>query len=60
MRPIVANRTTAKTLLLLVLLGALGPTIAACNTTAGAGEDLSKAGQAITNSAERNKPQAPQ
>lgn len=47
----------AKTLLLLVLLGALGPAIAACNTTAGAGEDISKTGNAITNSAEKNKPQ---
>ncbi|MEM5450485.1 entericidin A/B family lipoprotein [Paraburkholderia guartelaensis] len=30
-------------------------TLAACNTIAGAGEDLSKGGQAITNSAEKAK-----
>ena len=30
--------------------------LSACNTTAGAGKDLSKAGNAITNSAEENKP----
>ena len=47
----------AKILLMLVLLGAVGPTIAACNTTAGAGEDISKTGNAITDSAEKNKPQ---
>jgi predicted small secreted protein len=47
----------AKALLMLILLGALGPTIAACNTTAGAGQDISKTGDALTNAAERNKPQ---
>jgi predicted small secreted protein len=47
----------AKALLMLVLLGALGPTIAACNTTAGAGQDISKTGDAITNAADKNKPQ---
>lgn len=30
-------------------------TLAACNTVAGAGEDLSKGGQAITNEAEKMK-----
>jgi entericidin B len=30
-------------------------TLAACNTIAGAGEDLSRGGQAITNSAEKAK-----
>lgn len=30
-------------------------TLAACNTIAGAGEDLSKGGQAITNEAEKAK-----
>ena len=30
-------------------------TLAACNTIAGAGEDISKGGQAITNSAEKAK-----
>jgi predicted small secreted protein len=39
---------------LLVLSGA-APLLSACNTTAGAGEDISSAGHAITGSAERNK-----
>jgi entericidin B len=39
---------------LLVLTGA-APLLSACNTTAGAGEDMSDAGHAITGSAERNK-----
>jgi entericidin B len=30
-------------------------TLAACNTIAGAGEDISKGGQAITNSADKAK-----
>lgn len=37
-----------------LLLLAAAPILAACNTTAGAGEDLSAAGRAMTNSAERN------
>ncbi|MCP3709178.1 entericidin A/B family lipoprotein [Paraburkholderia sp. CNPSo 3274] len=36
-------------------LALLAVTLAACNTIAGAGEDLSKGGQAITNSAEKAK-----
>lgn len=47
----------AKALLLLVLLGALGPAIAACNTTAGAGEDISNTGHVITKAADKNMPQ---
>jgi predicted small secreted protein len=40
----------------LIALFALASTVllAACNTVAGAGEDISKGGHAITNSAERH------
>ncbi len=37
-----------------VLTGAAS-LLSACNTTAGAGEDLSSAGHAITNSADRHR-----
>jgi predicted small secreted protein len=47
------NRLLALTLL--ALLGA-APLLGACNTTAGAGEDISKAGKAIERSATRNAP----
>ncbi len=40
---------------LLALLAA-APLLAACHTTAGAGEDLSNAGHAITNSADQHTP----
>jgi entericidin B len=49
------TRTLAKLFLALFLLSGTGAMLSACNTTAGAGEDLSSAGHAITNSAERNK-----
>jgi entericidin B len=45
----------AKLFLALFLLTGASAVLSACNTTAGAGQDLSSAGQAITNSAERNK-----
>jgi predicted small secreted protein len=32
------------------------PLLSACNTTAGAGQDLRAAGKGIENSADRNKP----
>lgn len=38
-----------------VALALLSVTLAACNTIAGAGEDLSRGGQAITNTAEKAK-----
>jgi len=38
-----------------LLLGAL-PLLAACNTTAGAGKDMSAAGAAVTESARKNAP----
>jgi predicted small secreted protein len=42
-------------LALLALIG-LAPMLGACHTTAGAGEDLSAGGHAITNSAEKHTP----
>jgi predicted small secreted protein len=42
-------------LTLLALIG-LAPMLGACHTTAGAGQDLSAGGQAITNSAEKHTP----
>ncbi|SDB82381.1 entericidin A/B family lipoprotein [Paraburkholderia lycopersici] len=36
-------------------LALVAVTLAACNTIAGAGEDISRGGQAITNSAEKAK-----
>jgi predicted small secreted protein len=44
-----------KALTLAVLLGSLGSTLAACNTTAGAGQDISSTGHAITKAADENK-----
>lgn len=44
--------------LVLTLLAVIGlaPVLGACHTTAGAGEDLSAGGHAITNSAEKHTP----
>ena len=42
-------------LALLVLIGTM-PLLGACHTTAGAGEDLSATGHAITHSADKNTP----
>ena len=42
-------------LTVLMLLGA-GTLLSACHTTAGAGEDVSATGHAITHSAEKNTP----
>ncbi len=39
----------------ILLLSGVAPLLSACNTTAGFGEDMSSAGHAVTNSAERNK-----
>ena len=45
---------------LMYVLGAvavlgLGPVLSACNTVEGAGEDVSAAGKAVTNSAQKTK-----
>jgi len=49
------RKTFSIALTLLMLIGA-APLLGACQTTAGAGEDLSSAGHAITNSAEKHAP----
>ncbi len=43
----------------LTVLGllALGPVLSACNTTAGAGKDISNTGRAIENTAKKATPQ---
>jgi predicted small secreted protein len=42
-------------LAVVLLLGSV-PLLAACNTTSGAGRDLSAAGNAVTDTAEKAKP----
>jgi predicted small secreted protein len=42
-------------LLTLMLVAGTASLLAACNTTEGAGEDLTAAGKAITKSADKNK-----
>ena len=49
-------RKNASITLALLLLIATLPLLGACNTTAGAGQDLSATGHAVTNSAEKLKP----
>jgi predicted small secreted protein len=48
------KRLAITSLTLLVLVGSV-ELLGACNTTAGAGKDMSAAGTAIENSAEKNK-----
>jgi predicted small secreted protein len=47
-------RRKIATLIALATLIATAPLLSACYTTAGAGKDLSAAGQGITNSADKN------
>ncbi|HEY2619379.1 MAG TPA: entericidin A/B family lipoprotein [Acetobacteraceae bacterium] len=49
-------RNNASIVLALLLLIAAAPLLGACNTTAGAGQDLSATGHAITNGADKLKP----
>jgi predicted small secreted protein len=49
------KRTTMLAFTLLALLGA-APLLGACHTMAGAGEDISKTGQAIEKSADKHAP----
>ena len=42
--------------LALLMLIAAAPLLGACHTTAGAGEDISSAGHAMTNSADKHAP----
>ncbi len=41
-----------RALILTLLLGAVAPMLTACNTTAGAGQDVSATGRAVTRGAE--------
>jgi predicted small secreted protein len=41
---------------LLMIAGAAMTALAGCNTVAGAGQDVTAAGHAVTNSADKNKP----
>lgn len=50
-----SSRTLMLTATLLLLFGA-APLLGACNTTAGAGKDIAKTGEAIERSAVRNAP----
>jgi predicted small secreted protein len=50
------KRTTLLTLTLITLLGAAAPLLGACNTTAGAGKDISKVGDKIEEEAVENTP----
>lgn len=45
------TRVSARALLLALGLAALVPVLSACNTTAGAGEDVSAAGRAVSRGA---------
>jgi predicted small secreted protein len=47
------NLSIALTLLALI---AAAPLLAACHTTAGAGEDITATGHVLTNSAQKNTP----
>ena len=49
------SKTIIRSLTLLGLL-ALAPVLSACNTTAGAGQDISATGRAVTNTADKLKP----
>ena len=44
--------STARALIVTLALATLAPLLAACNTTAGAGQDVSAAGRAVTRSAD--------
>ena len=46
------------TLAVITLIGGL-PLLSACHTTAGAGQDVSAVGHAVTDSANKNTPNAP-
>lgn len=49
------GRISSRALLLALALSVLAPMLSACNTTAGAGQDLSSAGKAVTNGADKVK-----
>jgi entericidin B len=49
------RKPLATLMLALMVVAGSASLLAACNTTSGAGEDLSAAGRAITKSADKNK-----
>lgn len=49
------RRNLVAILLSILLVSGTASLLSACNTTAGAGEDMSATGQAVTDSAEKNK-----
>ncbi len=53
---IIAMSTKLSIALTLLVLVAAAPLLGACQTTAGAGEDISAGGRALTNSAEKHAP----
>jgi entericidin B len=50
------RKNLAMACLSLFVLAGAASMLSACNTTEGAGKDVSAAGNAVSNSAERNKP----
>jgi predicted small secreted protein len=52
---LIMRKNISLALTLLALIG-LAPMLGACHTTAGAGQDLSAGGHALTNSAEKHSP----
>jgi entericidin B len=50
------RKSMARIFLVLFLLMGTSALLGACNTTEGAGKDISKAGHAISNEAEEHKP----
>jgi predicted small secreted protein len=54
-RPTAMRMTFSTAAAILILIGAI-PLLGACHTTAGAGEDISATGHAITHSADKNTP----
>jgi entericidin B len=49
------RKSFASALLIIFVLAGAAATLGACNTTRGFGEDLSAAGHALSNSAEKTK-----
>lgn len=45
------NRSIVRAVLVTLALAGIAPVLSACNTTAGAGQDVSAAGHAVTRSA---------
>ena len=52
----ITMRTKLSIALTLLALIGVAPLLGACHTTAGAGEDISATGHALTHSAEKNTP----